>query len=100
MLWTLSRLDKLTAAWRAFAELGMMDGTAATYTAMIQAGGEPRPQAAIDGNDEEEDNGPATGPKTLAVVELARLSGAAFFFCVVQFIYTHPIHSARLPEFN
>jgi len=100
MLWTLSRLDKLTAARRAFAELGMMDGTAATYTAMIQAGGEPWPQAAIDGNDEEEDNGPAAGPKTFAVVELARLSGAAFFFCVVQFIYTHPIHSARLPKFN
>jgi hypothetical protein len=81
MLRTLCRLDKLAAAQRAFAELGMMDGTAATYTAMIQAGGEPQPRAAVDGDaDEDDDSGPAAGPKTLAIVELARLPGAVFFF--------------------
>jgi hypothetical protein len=77
MLRTLCRLDKLAAAWTAFTELGMMAGTTATYTTMILAGGEPQPRAAIGGDgDEDEDNGPAAGPKALSTVELARFPGA------------------------
>jgi hypothetical protein len=77
MLRTISRLDKLAAARRSFAQLGMMDGTTASYTAMIHEGGLPRPRAAfeIGGGDEDNDNGPAPGPKTLSSVELARLPG-------------------------
>jgi hypothetical protein len=74
MLRTLCRVDKLTAARRAFTELGMMVGTAATYTAMIQAGGAPHPRATIESTaGDDDDNGPAAGPKMLSTVELARL---------------------------
>jgi hypothetical protein len=81
MLRTICRLDKLAAARRAFAELGMMDGTTSTYTAMIHAGGEPQPRAAVEGadDDDDDDNGPAPGPKTLSSVELAWLPGESFF---------------------
>jgi len=77
MLWTICRLDKLAAARRTFAELGMMNGTTATYTAMIHAGGrpEPWPRAVINGADEDDDNGPTAGPKTDSTVELCQLSG-------------------------
>ncbi|HYT42908.1 MAG TPA: hypothetical protein VEP90_11205, partial [Methylomirabilota bacterium] len=47
MLRMLCRLDKLAVTQRAFAELGMMDGTVVMYTAMIHTGGEPQPRAAI-----------------------------------------------------
>jgi hypothetical protein len=83
MLRTICRLDKLAVAQRAFEELGMMDGTAATYTAMIHAGGEPQPRAAFNGTDdddnEDNDNGPALGPKTLSSMKLAWLPGKCFF---------------------
>ncbi|KAF8465884.1 hypothetical protein DFH94DRAFT_796165 [Russula ochroleuca] len=60
----------------AFAQLGMMEGTTASYTAMILAGGKPQPRAALDAvdMDEADDRGPAAGPKALSSVELARLS--------------------------
>jgi hypothetical protein len=44
MLETISHLEKLGAASRAFAQLGMMEGTTTSYTAMIQAGGRPQPR--------------------------------------------------------
>ncbi|KAI0000685.1 hypothetical protein BJV74DRAFT_876935 [Russula compacta] len=78
MLWTICRLDKLAVAWRAFEELGMIDGTTASYTAMIQAGGVPQPRAVIEAandDNDDNDNGPSPGPKTLSTVELARLPG-------------------------
>jgi hypothetical protein len=78
MLKTISRLDKLASARAVFAERGMMDGTTASYTAMIQEGGRPVPRADIDGRDvlgEDGDNGPAAGPKALSSVELARMPG-------------------------
>jgi hypothetical protein len=80
MLWTICRLDKLGVAQRAFTELGMMDGSTATYTAMIQAGGEPQPRAVVEGagDYDDEDNGPAPGPKTLSTIELAWLPGKPF----------------------
>jgi len=80
MLQTVCRLDKLAAIRSALAEHGMMDGTTASYTAMINAGGEPQPGSAIEDDDanENDDNGPALGPKALSTVELARIPG--FFF--------------------
>ncbi|KAH9996959.1 hypothetical protein BJV74DRAFT_877360 [Russula compacta] len=73
MLRTICRLDKLTAACRAHTKLGMMDGTTASYAAMILRGEQPQPRAAaaID-EDEDDDNGPAPGPMSLSSVKLAR----------------------------
>jgi hypothetical protein len=78
MLQTISRMEKLAAAQGLFTRLGMMDGTTAEYTAMILSGGQPQPRAlppaeADDGEDE--DNGPAPGPKSLSSIELARTPG-------------------------
>ena len=103
MLGTICRLDKLAAARRAFAELGMMDGTTSTYTAMIHAGGKPQPRAAVEGVDDDDDdnNGPAPGPKTLPSVELARLPGGSFFARSSSNLIRHyGIYSTRLPEHN
>ena len=77
MLQTISRLEKLAAAQKVFTRLGMMDGTTASYTGMIQDGGQPQPQATLeaDNTDEGDDSGPLAGPKSLSSVELARLPG-------------------------
>jgi hypothetical protein len=77
MLQTISRLEKLAAARRVFTQLGMMDGTTASYTGMILDGGQPQPQATLeaDDTDEGDDSGPVAGPKSLSSVELARLPG-------------------------
>jgi len=77
MLRTISRLEKLAAARRAFTQLGMMDGTTASYTGMIQHGGQPQSRATLkaDDTDEGDDSGPVAGPKSLSSVELARLPG-------------------------
>jgi hypothetical protein len=77
MLRTISRLDKLAAARNVFAEHGMMAGTTASYTAMVQEGGQPIPRARVeaDNADEDDDSGPAAGPKALSSVELARMPG-------------------------
>jgi hypothetical protein len=83
MLRTIRRLDKLAAARRAHTELGMMDGTTASYAAMILRGEQPQPRvpAAVD-EDEDDDNGPVSGPKSLSSVELARFVGM-FYFCSI-----------------
>ena len=72
MLWTICQLDKLAAACCAHTELGMMDGTTTSYAAMILRGEQPQPRvpAAVD-EDEDDDNGPVSGPKSLSSVELA-----------------------------
>ena len=80
MLRTLCRLDKLAAAHGAFTQLGMMDGTTASYTAMILAGGKPQPRAIIPKTDTDDepgvdDNGPAAGPKVLSSVKLGQRPG-------------------------
>jgi hypothetical protein len=77
MLQTISRLEKLAAARRVFTQLGMMDGTAASYTGMIQDGGQPQPRATLETDylDEGDDRGPVAGPKALSSVELARIPG-------------------------
>jgi len=77
MLQTISWVEKLAAAQRAFTQLGIMDGTTASYTSMIQNGGQPQPQATLKvGDADEGDNsGPVAGPKSLSSVELAHLPG-------------------------
>jgi hypothetical protein len=80
MLRTISRLDKLTAARRAFVQLGMMDGTTASYTKMVQDGGQPQPRAVPEADDTDtgDDNSPVAGPKAPCSVELARRPGTIF----------------------
>jgi hypothetical protein len=77
MLRTISRLEKLAAAQRIFTRLGMMDGTTASYTVMIQDGGQPQPRAILeaDNADNGDDVGPVAGPKAFSSVDLARLPG-------------------------
>ena len=84
MLWTLCRIDKLTAAQSAFNERSMMDRTTASYTAMVLAGGAPQwlsqSRVNIDGDaDNDDDNGPVAGPKVLLSVKLASKSGALVY---------------------
>jgi hypothetical protein len=104
MLRTLCRLDKLAAARGGFAELGMMDGTTASYTAMIHAGGKPQPRAVtavIEGADENDDHGPAAGPKTLSTVKLARRPGESFLTSSsLNIISNCAIYSTRLPKLD
>src|SRR5882762_10570190 len=74
MLQTNTRIDQLDAARRVFAELGMMDGTTSSYTAMVLRGEQPQPRVApadadLD-NEDDNDNGPAPGPKSLSSIEL------------------------------
>ncbi|KAI0245100.1 hypothetical protein BJV78DRAFT_1159123 [Lactifluus subvellereus] len=60
-------------ASRAHVELGMMDGTMASYMAMILRGEQPQPHTqAVDREDDDDDNGPELGPKSLSSIELAR----------------------------
>ena len=76
MLLTNTRMDKLDAAGRAFTELGMMDVTTSSYTAMVLNGEQPQPcTMTADDDDEDDDSGPVTGPKSLSSIELARIPG-------------------------
>jgi hypothetical protein len=75
MLLTNSRIDKLSAAFQTYAELGMMDGTTSSFTAAIQRGEKPRPRTATEASEEDDDNGPSPGPKCLSSIELARVPG-------------------------
>jgi hypothetical protein len=86
MLLTNSRMDKLAAAWQEFRKLGMMDGTMAGYTAMILGGGQPQPRdsAPESIDDEDDDNGPALGPKSLSSIELARMPRKSRFILFVS----------------
>ncbi|KAH9974842.1 hypothetical protein BJV74DRAFT_879675 [Russula compacta] len=95
MLQTLCRLDKLATARQAFLELGMMDGTTAGYAAMIQAGREPQPRA-VEAMDEDDDNGPIAGPKTLSSVILSQVP-AQGYPTSVEALAAH-IEQPQLPE--
>ena len=81
MLWTIHQLDKLVAACHAHTELGMMDGMTTSYATMILRGKQlqPRVPAAVD-EDEDDDNGPVSGPKSLSSVKLAQ-TASMFYFC-------------------
>ena len=74
MLVTYSRLDKLALAGRVFSQLGMMEGMALSYTAMILRGESPQPRTMED-KDDDDDVGPVAGPKSLSSIELARTVG-------------------------
>lgn len=69
MLQINSRMDKMAFAYRDFAERGMMAGTTSSYTAMILRG--KQPSVIEDANMEDDDMGPASGPKVLCSVQLA-----------------------------
>ena len=69
MLRTNSRMDKMAFARRVFTGQGMMAGTTSSYTAMILRGEQPSVMEAAD--TEDNDMGPASGPKVLCSVQLA-----------------------------
>ncbi|KII83568.1 hypothetical protein PLICRDRAFT_180341 [Plicaturopsis crispa FD-325 SS-3] len=71
MLLTLQRLDKLSAARRVFAKLGMMAGSTLSYTARMLAGHAPEPEPDTD-QDEDDEHGEVAGPKTPSSVKLAQ----------------------------
>jgi hypothetical protein len=81
MLRTNCRLDKLLAVRQVFTRLGMMDGTTSTYQAMLLRGETPQPRAPMntDNNADNDDYGPAQGPKSLSSVELAQTPGTSPF---------------------
>ena len=84
MLHTICRLDKLALIKSAIAQCGMMDGTT------------------IEDNDanENDDHGPAPGPKALTTVELAQTPGLFVFLAIQIVLPIHAIHSMRLSEFS
>jgi hypothetical protein len=73
MLLTLARLDKLSLAGCIFLQIGMMEGSASSYMAMILRGEVPQPKASDD--NEDDDAGPVPGPKSLSSIELPRNAG-------------------------
>jgi hypothetical protein len=81
MLETNSRLDKIASARQVFYPLGMLEGTTSSYAAMILRGEAPQPRAPANHNGDNEDNdhGPAHGPKSLSSIELARKRGTLLF---------------------
>ena len=84
MLRTISRLDKLATARRAFTTHGMMEGSTFSYTAMVLRGEQPQPPTnpTEDANEDNEDDdlGPVSGPKVLSSIELATTPGVYCIF--------------------
>jgi hypothetical protein len=90
MLHTIARMDKMAALRRTFSDRGMLAGTTSSYMASIkvqvdQPGNKSSlpPRVSDQGDDEDDDEGPAAGDPTsaLSVVNLAtkfRASGLAF----------------------
>jgi hypothetical protein len=98
MLLTISRIDKLAAALQIHAELGRMDGTTTSYTAMIQRGEQPQPCVAAANNEEYDDDiGPEPGPKSLTSIELARTPGMPICDFTFHVLTQNTNFSSRLP---
>ena len=58
----------------------MMDGATASYTAIILRGEQPQPWVvAAVSEDDNDDNGPVSGLKSLSSVELAHTTGMFYF---------------------
>lgn len=101
MVKTISRLDKLAALRRVFADRAMLKGTLFQYASAIIAGSSPQvlPYGASDGNanannnngdGNDSDGGPLAGPKMLAQVTLAATQGK----------YKHLMSRLSLPTHN
>ena len=98
MLLTISRIDKLAAALQIYTELGRMDGSTSSYTAMIQRGEQPQSrQVAANNEEDDDDNGPAPGPKSLSSIELARRPGMPICVFTFHMLTWNTNFSTRLP---
>jgi hypothetical protein len=79
MLRILTRMDKLAALYRVFAHQGMMSGTTSSYTNAVLTGAQVEDSAAEEENDENDDEiGPVSGPKSLSSIKLATTTGRYF----------------------
>ena len=107
MLCTILWLDKLEALRCIFAKQGMMEGSTSSYTEKFLQGEQPQPLSDLNGDDEDRDLGPVSGPKVHSSIELAKTPGAFFrllyrvhvivySFCVARG-YPHDV--ADLAEF-
>jgi hypothetical protein len=87
--------DKLAAAHQVLTTLGMMDGTTLSHQAMLLRGEQPQPRPrvgamAAEDNMDDDDHGPAPGPKSLSSVELAHTPGMfPNILIVITFETTH-----------
>ncbi|KAH9986224.1 hypothetical protein BJV77DRAFT_1061839 [Russula vinacea] len=99
MLETNSRLDKITSARQVFYPLGMLEGTTLSYAAMILRGEAPQPRATANhnGDNEDDDHGPARGPK--AVEDLAAHIGQPKLPELLrQFLYDQLNPNSNIPS--
>ncbi|KAH9991335.1 hypothetical protein BJV74DRAFT_772187 [Russula compacta] len=91
MLVTNSHLDKLVSAGCIFSQLGMMEGTASSYMAMVLRG--PR---TMEDKDDDDDVGPVASPKSLSSIELAQTVERGYP-CSIEGLANH-IGQPKLPE--
>lgn len=89
MLQTISRLDKMLAAERRFADHGMTIGTTSFYRAMALAGTLPEAPPPDQENPEDgDDEGPSNGPAVIASVKLAATKGRHYKFMNTAYTLT------------
>ncbi|KAH9979673.1 hypothetical protein BJV74DRAFT_879404 [Russula compacta] len=98
------RLDKLASAGHVFAQFGMMEGTASSYTAMILRGESPQPRE-IEDKDDNEDDGPVAVGKLLplwypwSIKHLAdHIQQPKFPKLLWRFLYNHVYPNAEIPS--
>ncbi|KAH9983602.1 hypothetical protein BJV74DRAFT_878857 [Russula compacta] len=95
MLVTNSRLDKLASAGHIFSQLGMMEGMAPLYTAIILRGESPQPRTMED-KDDDDDVGPVSGPKSLSSIKLAQTVERGYPHSIKHL--TNHIEQPKFPE--
>ncbi|KAF8055570.1 hypothetical protein FPV67DRAFT_1435271 [Lyophyllum atratum] len=81
MLRTILRMEKLSAIRSAFSKRGMMAGSTSSYMAMVHAGvvlEAPDDEREHEDDDNDEDLGPASGPKVLSSIKLARRAESGY----------------------
>ncbi|KAG9223441.1 hypothetical protein PLEOSDRAFT_154734 [Pleurotus ostreatus PC15] len=81
MLRTISRLDKLAAARTEFKQRGMMIDSTSSYTQMIVEGGVSQAVQEAEGEEDvedDEDMGPAVGPRNLSSIKLASTAARGY----------------------
>jgi len=99
MLVSISRTDKISAAFQIHKSFGRMEGTASSYTAMILRGGRPKPRVVAPdiGDNDNDDGGPDPGPKSLSSIELACSPGTLInLLLICNFIFMTYTFSSRL----